>query len=39
MLAAAQAQAAAAGVDPMLNVGYAKLKQFDELIASLRDQL
>ena len=39
MLSAAQAQAAAAGVDPMQNVGYAKLKQFDELIASLRDQL
>lgn len=39
MLAAAQAQAQAAGVDPMQNVGYAKLKQFDQLIASLREKL
>lgn len=39
MLSAAEAQAQAAGVDPMLNVGYAKLKEFDMLISSLREQL
>jgi hypothetical protein len=39
MLSAAEAQAQAAGVDPMQNYGYRKLKEFDSLIASLRDQL
>ncbi len=39
MLSTAEAQAAAAGVDPMVNYGYRKLKEFDTLIANLRDQL
>jgi hypothetical protein len=39
MLSAAESQAKAAGVDPMTNVGYAKLKEFDTLIAGLRGQL
>jgi hypothetical protein len=39
MLSAAEAQAKAAGVDPMTNVGYAKLKEFDTQIAGLRGQL
>jgi hypothetical protein len=39
MLSAAEAQAKAAGVDPNVNVGYAKLKEFDTQIAGLRGQL
>lgn len=36
MLAAFEAQAAAAGVDPMLNVGYARMKELDTKIADMR---
>lgn len=36
MLAAFEAQAAAAGADPMLNVGYARMKELDTKIADLR---
>jgi hypothetical protein len=39
MLSAAEAQAQAAGVDPNVNVGYRKLKEFDTLIAGLRAQI
>jgi hypothetical protein len=39
MLSAAETQAKAAGVDPMTNVGYAKLKEFDTQIAGLRAQI
>lgn len=38
MLAAFAAQAQAAGVDPMLNVGYARLKTLDNEISNLRRQ-
>lgn len=39
MLAAFAAQAAAAGIDPMTNVGYARMKALDEEIAALRRKL
>lgn len=39
MLASFEQAAAAAGIDPMINVGYAKLKEFDTQIAVLRDLL
>ena len=39
MLLSFATQAAAAGVDPMLNAAYAKLKAFDDQITALRSQL
>ena len=39
MLAAFAAQAAAAGVDPMSNIGYARLKALDEQISTLRKEI
>ena len=39
MLAAFAAQAAAAGVDPMTNVGFARMKELDEKIKALRQQI
>lgn len=36
MLAAFEAQALSAGVDPMLNVGYKRMKEMDTKIADLR---
>ena len=39
MLGAFEAQAAAAGVDPMLNFAYSKVKELDNQIAALRSQL
>ena len=39
MLADAEQKARALGIDPMTNYGYARLKEFDQLISSLREQL
>ena len=39
MLAAFEAQAAVAGVDPMTNFAYSKVKELDTTIATLRSQL
>lgn len=39
MLTAFAAQAAAAGVDPMTNFGYKKVKELDDQIAALRAKL
>jgi len=39
MLSATEEHAQAAGVDPMQNMGYRKLKEFDVMISRLREQL
>ena len=39
MLGVVEAQYASEGVDPYVNEGYVRLKEFDQYIASLREQL